>query len=183
MNKSLSLSNERPEDELFELWKNTPPGPDREQLVEQLIPFLRKNAYAICWIKLSDHRPDIVNDAVHRAISRLEEFRGDSKFSTWFHSIVHNLCMTEGRAIAREPNKTNIEDLANEPSSREAIEAKVELAELRERLDPREQELLDFKLKGFTEEEIALELGISRDNVHWRWNELRRKVRSTERRS
>ncbi len=54
-----------------------------------------KKAYDVAFGFVRDHdlADDIVQDAFLRAFGALEEFRGDSKFSTWLHRIVVNLSL------------------------------------------------------------------------------------------
>ncbi len=47
---------------------------------------------------------ELVQDAFLRSYQRLDQFRGDSRFGTWFYRILYNLCMTR---LARR--KGNVE--------------------------------------------------------------------------
>lgn len=38
---------------------------------------------------------ELVQDSFVRAYRNLEDFRGDSRFGTWFYRILYNLCMTK----------------------------------------------------------------------------------------
>jgi RNA polymerase sigma-70 factor (ECF subfamily) len=38
---------------------------------------------------------ELVQDSFVRAYRSLDEFRGEARFSTWFHRIVYNVCMTK----------------------------------------------------------------------------------------
>lgn len=54
---------------------------------------------------------ELVQDAFLRAFRSLDQFRGDSRFSTWFYRIVYNVCMTR---IRRRPRAGQMQDLNDE---------------------------------------------------------------------
>src|SRR5581483_5116600 len=85
------ISRSQEEDQLFEKWRQSS-GEQKELLLNELVKLLQRHAYAICWLKLGERRPDIVNQAIWQAIKAADGFKGESSFSTWFHAIVKNLC-------------------------------------------------------------------------------------------
>lgn len=54
---------------------------------------------------LGNHREaqDVTQDTFLRAYERIEEFRGEAKFSTWLYRICHNLCLSSLRRKKNDP--------------------------------------------------------------------------------
>jgi RNA polymerase sigma-70 factor (ECF subfamily) len=50
--------------------------------------------YALRIVGKREEAEEILQDAFMRAYRSLEQFRGESRFGTWFTRILHNLCMT-----------------------------------------------------------------------------------------
>jgi RNA polymerase sigma-70 factor, ECF subfamily len=54
---------------------------------------------------------DVTQDTFLRAYERIEEFRGEAKFSTWLYRICHNLCLNHLKRKKTDPTN-NIGDKA-----------------------------------------------------------------------
>jgi RNA polymerase sigma factor (sigma-70 family) len=54
----------------------------------------RALTYALRIVGRREEAEELVQDSFVRAYRSLEQFRGDSRFGTWFTRILHNLCMT-----------------------------------------------------------------------------------------
>lgn len=50
--------------------------------------------YALRIVGKREEAEEILQDAFMRAYRSLEQFRGESRFGTWFTRILHNLCLT-----------------------------------------------------------------------------------------
>lgn len=141
----------------------------------ELLRLLRRHAFAVCWIKLKEKRPDIVNQAVWRVLQEGDTFKGDSAFSTWFQAIVQNMCTDTQRSGARKA-EVSIEGL-NLPATKSGIEAKIELQQLSKGLKARQQMLVKLKLKGLNDAEIGRVLGINELAVRHSWTRTKEKIR------
>ena len=53
---------------------------------------------------------ELVQDAFLRAFKSLDQFRGDAKFTTWFHRILYNLCMTKVTRRKGKPERLDADD-------------------------------------------------------------------------
>ncbi len=53
---------------------------------------------------------ELVQDAFFKAFRNLPQFRGDSRFGTWFYRILYNLCMTRLRRRMMAPTMLGIDD-------------------------------------------------------------------------
>lgn len=145
---------------------------DKPRLEEELISLLRKHAYAVSWLLLRERNHDIVQTGVFQALRFAHTFKGESKFSTWFHRIVENLCLTE---ITRRKREVPLE-AAPEPSVTPSLEKKIALSELTSELNSLDQQIVQMKREGRKEVEIAAELGMSRKAICSRWLRLKEKM-------
>jgi RNA polymerase sigma-70 factor, ECF subfamily len=120
---------------------------------------------------------EVLQDAFVKAYRSLADFRGDSRFGTWFYRIVYNVCMT--RVSRRQPGAASLDDpemnsgesaIASEgPDPLESI-AEGERYEI---LDAEMQKLPEkfravlvlFYVQGQKYEEIAAILGIPLSTV------------------
>lgn len=83
---------------------------------------------------------EVVQDAFLRAFRSLEQFRGESRFSTWFYRILYNACMTR---VTRRPKKGETVECgdeaidmmdSNDPSVQQTLENEEEQAVLQEEI-------------------------------------------------
>ena len=83
---------------------------------------------------------EVVQDAFLRAFRNLEQFRGESRFSTWFYRILYNACMTRVTRRPKLGETVNYSDEAidmiesDEPSVQHALENEEEQAVLQEEI-------------------------------------------------
>lgn len=115
---------------------------------------------------------DIVNWGVFMALKHADKFRGDAKFSTWFHQIIKNLCMNTIRRRAVRKEVPLEVDVGYVPAASPAFLLSV----LKKGLQKEEQDLLEFRAAGLGFEEIADKLGISVVYARRKWSRLRRKL-------
>src|SRR5271169_4050128 len=162
------------EDELFPLWQAAQ-GAEKEQLTRDLVVQLTRHANAIVYLTLGRHFKEPVNEAVFRALTRSDSFKGDSKFSTWFHSIVYKSCMDYIRRLPENETELN-EDMAAENPEDSWIEAiDVELAV--KRLSSREQELVKLRQKGLSNRAVADIFGVDHSTVDAWWRKIWEKIK------
>ena len=124
---------------------------------------------------------DVTQDTFVRAFAGLEEFREDSAFSTWLHSIAVSLSLNELRRRKRDHARNQPLDQAmfvaeNTPPSDPV---------LRDRLQEAVQALPDgcrvvfmmHDAEGYTHQEIGAALGISEGTSKAQLNRARGKLR------
>jgi RNA polymerase sigma factor (sigma-70 family) len=164
------------ENAVFALYQ-TASGDEKQRLQTELDRLLRKHAFAVCWLTLEEHRPDIVNDVVWKAFQHSDSFRGEAKFSTWFHYIVLNACRSDLRK--RQTRKEqSLEELTSEPagSGANSVEAKLDLERVAALLEEEDQEFMRWKLAGESETEISRKTGLTNEGVRSRWFLIKRKI-------
>ena len=83
---------------------------------------------------------EVVQDAFLRAFRNLEQFRGESRFSTWFYRILYNVCMARVTRRPKHGETVNCGDEAidmiesDEPSVQHTLENEEEQAVLAEEI-------------------------------------------------
>lgn len=173
----MGSSEPREEDLVFAEWRSTP----TEALEDKLRRLLFAHANAVTAEKLGVRDPEVANLAVYLAIKHAKTFRGESKFSTWFHTIVKNLCNRKlrERILARRLERP-LDDLTAEElmalSTTETPDTTRLVEQLEESLEPADRELLALKRQGLTSPEIAVALGLAPGAVRVRWHRLRQQI-------
>lgn len=163
------------ENVVFNQWKNAPED-EKQKYVPHLLRLLRRHAFAVCWIKLKEQRPDIVNDAIWRVMQQAGNFKGESSFSTWFQAIVQNLCTDSQREVGRQ-KEVGLEEVGDVAVTRNGVEAKIELEQLTKGLKARQKLLVKLKMKGLNDEEISKILGMQELAVRHSWGRVKEKIR------
>lgn len=183
MQKSKDTTQRGPrENRLFAEWRASE-GSEKEAALVRLIGALEKHARSICWSKMDDHQGEfswIVNESIWRAIAQAEKFRGESRFSTWFHRIVLNECNRVLKAKRSAAKNVSIEGLneddgalRREPRSTDDIE----VDQIIRGLDVEDRKHVEFRRLGFSEREIGEKLGLSESAVGVRWYRIKEQVR------
>jgi len=155
--------------------------PEQESV---LIKALQNYARKIVWLTLRETRPEIVNEAVHYVLGHLDDFRGNSKFSTWVFAIVRRFCYgdLQRRTRRKETLFSEFKDYEIDGLATYELDgdAKMTLDRLRRTLTNDENRLIEFKLQGFTHAEIAQELSATTATIDGRWRRLCEKLRQTQ---
>jgi RNA polymerase sigma factor (sigma-70 family) len=165
----------REEDRAFFQWQAAQES-EKSKWLDQLIPLLQKHAYAVAWLKLKEKRPDVVNESVYQAVSHMENFKGESLFSTWFQAIVQNACNMVLRVRQRQA-EVSLDEVPELAVDIDHVEARTDLKRLMVGLKSREKRLINLKLQGFHDDEIADRLGIGKLAVKHMWARTREKMR------
>lgn len=168
------------ENALFEAWLNAK-EPEKEQLVVKLHHALFRHAIRVCWLELKEHRPDIANYCVFKALNKAGKFRGDAKFSTWFHRIVLNACTSGLRHKIRQ-NEKSLESLSASENAELAtavgVDAKLDLQTIMGRLSPGDRQFLEYKLEGLESSVIAKRTGLTQEGVRSKWQRIRKRIQA-----
>lgn len=163
------------EDQVFPLWRNA--TNNKEQLQAVLVRLLQRHAHAICWQRLGQHRPDIVNEAVWYVLTKGDTFRGEAKFSTWFQKIVLNMCCMTLREKIH--NAEVPLDTVPELSTNVLPDARLAVQGLMKGLTERQQRITQLKLEGLEDQEIATEMGATKKGIESSWARIRRRLTKT----
>ena len=143
-----------------------------EVLVQQQIPRALRLA-----VRLTGHvqdAEDIVQETLLRAARSAASFRGESQFSTWFHSILLNVARTHGRSRQRRENQQAADALVSELPVDCPPDAELQLSELTDSvskavalLPDRQREILVLSVyEEMDAVEIAAVMQITVQNVY-----------------
>ncbi|MBJ7319769.1 MAG: sigma-70 family RNA polymerase sigma factor [Brevundimonas sp.] len=72
---------------------------DMEQLIEPVIPGLRRYANAL--VRDPAEADDLVQDCLERAVARWGQRRADNDTRSWLYAILHNLAVNRWRKLSR----------------------------------------------------------------------------------
>lgn len=144
------------------------PSPELER---ELVQAMKRHGYAVVWQQLHENHPDIVNYSIFKALAHSDGFLGESKFSTWFQTIVTNLCRKHLR------QKTHRQEVPLEEDTATVAGPPTLYMELTKDLDAGELRLLELILAGYEKQEIAQMLGVARITVQRQWPKLQAKLR------
>lgn len=168
------------ENQVFAQWRLST-GNEREVQEHQLIKLLMKHARAVCWNKIPDLQNDhgwICNEAIYRALKHEKNFKGMSKFSTWFHRIVFNICNNALKAKQKKGEEVEIDDsLVDSGGSWRRVVDKILVEEVKRMGSKEDRQILRLLSNGYTKKEIGEKLGIGVGAVQQRWNRLRGRLR------
>lgn len=166
-----------PENDLYEIWKNSDEA-SRPEVEMYLLPHLRRHAAKVGWMVLHSYQSHLVDEIAQDAVMDLKTFEGRSAFSTWFHARALKRCYNERRNFKRR-KEISLTDFNANTASKASFETRVIVQELLGHLDAEDLELVELKVQeGLVDAEIAEFLGIPRATVQYRWDVVRKKLRA-----
>ena len=159
------------ENKVFEEWKKD----QNPETLDQLAELLLKHATAVTFLVFGSRREDVAQESVIKGLEAIEDFRGESLFSTWFHAVAQNHARDRLRQeiLARRDVELDVQDLAVEPE----IEAAIELDQLTSTLSEQDQELLRDKLEGRVESELTEKYQLTAEGIRSRWDSIKKRIR------
>ncbi|MDO6426182.1 RNA polymerase sigma factor [Thalassotalea sp. 1_MG-2023] len=126
-----------------------------------------KRIYALCWRMLADKdsAEDICQEVFVQMWQKISHFRGDSKFSTWFHSVATNVVLNHLRKQKTWIQKVfSVEDKFVEEQT-VVMSDHVEVHELDKHIQqlPERARIVFvlFAVEGYRHEEIASMTGMA----------------------
>jgi RNA polymerase sigma-70 factor, ECF subfamily len=141
------------------------------------IPSLRAFAISLCGNP--DHADDLVQEALTRAITRIDLFEPGTKLQAWLFTILRNHFYSEHRKRGREVQDTEgtyAATLATLPDQEEKVAHQDVLAAL-QKLPPEQREaLLLVGAEGLPYEEAAQIMGVAEGTIKSRVNRARAKL-------
>ena len=147
-------------------------------LYEQHVDRVYRLAYRLAGN--DDLAQDFTQDTFVRAFQRLPEFRGDSAFSTWLHSIAVSVSLNGLRKVARlRTREADLTEATSVPVPRTAEpDLKVRMARAIDALpDGYRTVFVMHDIEGYTHEEIGAALGIEAGTSKAQLSRARAKLR------
>jgi len=120
---------------------------------------------------------DGIGEASHNIFKGIATFDATKgSFKQWVYGITVNACidLLRTRQRRREVEYFGVEDVVEHTDR----EAKLALDKLRENLTEAENDFIDAKLHGMSNEELAVELGLSEQTIKNKWGLLLEKLRT-----
>lgn len=168
------------EDQLYYRYMTATNPAEKDKYDRALRTALYYHAEAVYQSMIREKPHDLITKSVQDVMYDILNYQeqNGSKFSTWVHSALKHDVLDE---IKRRKCKAEIplEDregrlielpVMDDPS------VKIMLDDVLEQLDAGEQELLLAKLRGETDEELAVNEGCDRSTITHRWISLRKKL-------
>ena len=161
----------------------------------ELVQIYEKKAYNFAFRMLRDKEEaeDATQEAFLRVFDKIDTFSGNSSFSTWFFTVLNNVCLDILRKRARRVNTISInqtKDAEDEfelqiedssPGPYEELQKKTAMELLEESLELLSQEhkevIILRDINGFEYEDIAKILGVSLGTVKSRISRARLSLR------
>ncbi|MBL3656951.1 RNA polymerase sigma factor [Fulvivirga sediminis] len=136
------------------------------------------------YVKDDDEAEDLCQEILIKLFLKVNDFKGQAKFSTWLFSIIHNTCIDHLRKSKKNVTQVITEKMVDEIS--EMIEGVDEMPEeitinilnkLLEEISPEEKLLLLMKYKEKHHiKDIQLTLGLSESAVKMRLKRAKEKL-------
>ena len=160
----------QPDDELLRTWVHHAQAGDTRAF-ERVYRALEGRIFALCLRMTGNEREaeERTQDAFVRAWERIEQFRGDARFSTWMHRLAVNVVLQErrssGRRRKREENSDRIEAYGH-AAVRAMPGTRVDLERAIAGLPEKAREVLVLRdVQGYAYKEIAELTGVSLGTV------------------
>lgn len=150
-----------------------------QQLLERHYDKMYRLAY-----RFTHHRQDaedIVQDICLKLAGKMQNFRGDSNFSTWLYRVILNACkdFCKSRVRARNLERTfeESQESARE-DTRDNNDKSAWLHRALEQLDPELRETAILVLdENLSHAEAGIILDCAESTVSWRLHEVRKKLK------
>lgn len=151
---------------------------DQQQYFVDLIEQNKALIYKFCYMYSSDADTpqDLFQEVVINLWKGYASFRGDCKVQTWIYRIALNTCVTFLRKSGSKPHVMPLSDdmiVYDDSSDQSQIR---ELYSLINRLNEIEKAIVLLYLEERSYDEIALIVGITRNNVGVRINRIKDKL-------
>lgn len=173
------------------------PGPERDQALDELrVLLVRGLGYALNQRRGVDEAliEDLVQDALMKILDALDQFRGESQFTTWAQKIAVNLAYTELRRrrwanvsldeIIDNPEGVFIPSFMTDPAAgpeqqavQKAVLATVHKAIYEDLTERQRQALVAVKVKGMPLEEVARRMDTNRNALYKLLHDARQRLK------
>lgn len=164
--------SKREENEIFKLYQQSDSAEDLDRLARLML----QHATAVTYLVFRQRREDVAQEAVIKGLAALKAFRGDSLFSTWFHSVTLNHCRD---SLRKEIVERVTVELREEELSKVEPDwlTRLSIEEIVERLDTEDQRFVRDKLEGRVEDELVEKYGLSPEGIRSRWFAIKKRIR------
>lgn len=131
--------------------------------MEEQIPHLRR--YARSLTRDADRADDLVQDALERAISRIDKFKEGTNLRSWMFTIMHNVFIDQCRRTQRRGVQVPLEEWTSGNSQNASQDLTLEVRDVEQNLGhlrPSEREVIELvTLQGLKYEDAAARLEVA----------------------
>lgn len=164
----------RPEDVAYSVYKENPCDATQDALYKAIYT----QAKTVIYLLMHKERDDLAANAATKAVLNLDSFKEDSAFSTWTHRIIRNTITDTLRQI-KQRGETSFEDMAAEHIPLDTGldgYAAILLEDVKKSCGAVDRIILEGKLFGLSEEELAEVTELTEAGVRNRWSRLKERV-------
>lgn len=134
----------------------------------------------ICYYFSSDSEEfkDLRQEVLFNLWKGWDEFRKDSKVSTWIYRVCFNTCVSYNRKEKKNKNRISIENVINLPAEQEShlLEKYNEMHSLIQKLNYEDRALILMWLDEKSYEEMAELMGLNRNTLAVRLKRIKEKL-------
>jgi RNA polymerase sigma-70 factor (ECF subfamily) len=129
------------------------------------------------YVNNRDLAKDLAQETFMVVFKKLPEFRNESKIGTWIFRIASNICLRQIESQKRYPKDQLPKNLSEEVIS--DIEPKIKfLYKCISELDETDRIIISLELENIKQEDIAIIVGHSHNNVRVRVHRIKEKLRT-----
>lgn len=140
--------------------------------------------YKVCYMYAEDseHLKDLYQEVTANIWQGLENYRGESKVSTWIYRIAINTCVSFIRRNGRHSSLNRLDEEAYSLADRNDEHAELlrEMYGMISQLGKLDRAIIMLWLDEYSYEEIAQLTGLSRNNVASRLHRAKERLATTE---
>ncbi len=140
---------------------------NKEQLFEQLFSDFKEKMARLCYSYCNNNAEaeDLVQESFSKVWLHLDNFKGESAYSTWIYRITVNTCLMHIR-YSKKYEFVNDEQVPDLPAEKNYAEEKVNgLYSAIAQLNEIDRVLISMVLEELSYKEIGEVMGISENNV------------------
>ncbi|PTM06303.1 MAG: hypothetical protein DA405_00520 [Bacteroidetes bacterium] len=150
----------------------------KEDLEKKFVALLEENAGIIykvtrIYARNSDDAEDLRQEVIYQAWRSYPRFKGESKFSTWLYKIALNTALTHK---AKEEKRKSIPEQSVISQSETLSDSKELLIKYIRQFNDAEKLIIMLHLDGYSNDEIALIAGISKNHVAVKLHRIKEKL-------
>ncbi len=150
----------------------------KEDLEKKFVALLEANAGIIykvtrIYAGSSDDAEDLRQEVIYQAWRSYPRFKGESKFSTWLYKIALNTALTHK---AKEEKRRSIPEQSVISHSETLSDSKELLIKYIRQFNDAEKLIIMLHLDGYSNDDIALIAGISKNHVAVKLHRIKEKL-------
>lgn len=150
----------------------------KEDLEKKFVALLEENAGIIykvtrIYARNSDDAEDLRQEVIYQAWRSYSRFKGESKFSTWLYKIALNTALTHK---AKEEKRKSIPEQSVISMSETLSDSKELLIKYIRQFNDAEKLIIMLHLDGYSNDDIALIAGISKNHVAVKLHRIKEKL-------